>query len=115
MPRFTLPILAVLAVSPAASADIVGAWQIHGSVFFNSVDTICHFKPGDGQAILATCEYYGKIENFTPANVQGGKVSWSWDAHRAVLNFDATMTSDTAMKGKITVQGVTGSFTATKL
>ncbi len=107
--------LAALAVSPAASADIIGAWKIHGSVFFNAVDTICHFKNADGgPGVEATCEYYGKLENFTPATIDGAKVGWSWDAHQAVLAFQGTLTSDTAMKGEIKVRGFSGSFTATK-
>jgi hypothetical protein len=104
---------AIFAVSPAASAEIIGAWKIHGSVFFNAVDTTCHFK-ADGPGVVATCEYYGKLENFTQATIAGNKVGWSWDAHQAVLAFQGTLTSDTAMKGEIIVRGFTGSFTATK-
>ncbi len=107
--------LLALVVSPAVqAADIVGAWKIHGSVFFNAVDTICHFKPGDNEGIVATCEYEGAPGAFTPATVTDKTVTWSWDARQAVLEFQGTFTSDTAMKGDIKVRGVTGSFTAVK-
>ncbi len=111
-------VLAVLiAISPvaAASADIIGVWKIHGSVFFNAVDTICHFKAEDSGVTVA-CENYGQTGAFTPVTIAGNKVGWSWDAGpgRAILAFQAAMTSDTAMKGEIKVQGFSGSFTATK-
>jgi len=98
---------------PAMAADIVGAWDIHGSVFFNAVDTTCLFK-ADGGGIAATCENDGKPGDFTPATVAGGKVSWSWNAGPAVLVFDGIFASDTLLKGKIAVRGFSGSFTATK-
>jgi hypothetical protein len=112
---FALALLA-LVVSPVAhAADIVGAWKIHGSVFFNAVDTICHFKAAEsGGGIVATCEYYGVPGDYTPATVTDKTAAWSWDAKQAVLAFQASFTSDTAMKGEIKVRGVTGSFTATK-
>ena len=106
-----------LVLSPVASAaNIIGAWKIHGSVFFNAVDTICHFKQGDGEGagIVATCEYDGEPGAYTPAAVTDRSVGWSWDARQAVLAFQASFTSDTAMKGEIKVKGFTGSFTAVK-
>ncbi len=98
----------------AATADIAGAWQIHGSVFFNAVDTICHFKSAE-TGVTATCESDGVLGPFTPAEINGQKVIWSWDSGPAVLTFEATLTSDTTMKGDITVRGFSGGFTATKL
>ena len=97
----------------ARAADIVGAWTIHGSVFFNDVDTTCLFKD-EGGGISATCENDGKPGDFTPATVGSGQVAWSWNAGPAILTFDGAFTSDTAIKGKITVRGFTGRFTATK-
>jgi hypothetical protein len=97
----------------ARAADIIGAWDIHGSVFFNAVDTTCLFK-AEGGGIAATCENDGKPGDYTPATVVGGKVSWSWNAGPAVLAFDGAFTSDGVIKGKITVRGFTGSFTATR-
>ena len=104
---------ALTAGTTARAADIVGAWTIHGSVFFNDVDTTCLFK-GEGSAISATCENDGKPGDFTPATVGGGKVAWSWNAGPAVLAFAGAFTSDTVIKGEITVRGFTGRFTATK-
>lgn len=107
--------LAILSISPPLhAADIVGAWKIHGSVFFNAVDTICHFKGEDGGGVSATCENNGNLGPFTPADVTDRTVAWSWDAGPAVLAFQAALTSDTAMKGEIKVRGFTGSFVATK-
>jgi hypothetical protein len=97
----------------ARAAEIVGAWAVHGSVFFNAVDTTCLFKAQDG-GIAATCENDGKPGDYTPATVAGGKVSWNWNAGPAVLAFDGAFTSDTVIKGRITVRGFSGSFTATK-
>ena len=97
----------------ARAADIVGAWTIHGSVFFNAVDTTCLFKD-EGGDISATCENDGKPGEFTPATVAGGKVAWSWNAGPAVLTFAGALSSDTVIKGEITVRGFTGKFTATK-
>ena len=112
--KFAAIAAAALVFSAAArGADIIGAWVIHGSVFFNAVDTTCLFK-AEGGGIAATCENDGKPGAYTPAIVAGGKVSWGWDAGPAVLAFDGAFTSDTAMKGKITVRGFAGSFTATK-
>ena len=106
--------LAMLCIGGTAGAtDIAGAWQIHGSVFFNAVDTVCLFK-SEGDAVTATCENDGKPGAYTPATVANGKVAWNWDSGPAVLSFQATMTSATAMKGEITVRGFTGKFTATK-
>lgn len=99
--------------STAQAADIIGAWTIHGSVFFNAVDTTCLFK-AEGSGIAATCENDGKPGDYTPATVAGGKVSWSWNAGPAILAFDGVFTSDTVIKGKIAVRGFTGSFTGTK-
>lgn len=107
--------LFVIGFSPSVrAADIVGAWKIHGSVFFNAVDTICHFKRDDAGAVTATCEYDGVPGAFTPAVMTDKTVAWSWDARQAVLDFKAAFTSDTAMKGDIKVRGFTGSFTAIK-
>jgi len=97
----------------ARAADLVGAWTIHGSVFFNAVDTTCLFK-AEGDGIAATCENDGKPGDYTPAKVTGRRVSWSWNAGPAVLAFDGAFTSDTVIKGKITVRSFTGSFTTTK-
>jgi hypothetical protein len=104
---------ALLFSSTAGAADIVGAWDIHGSVFFNAVDTTCLFK-AQGDGFAATCENDGKPGDYTPATVAGRKVSWNWNAGPAVLSFDGVFTSDLAIKGKIAVRGFTGSFTATK-
>jgi hypothetical protein len=98
---------------PASAADIVGAWQIRGSVFFNAVVTICHFRAQDS-GIGATCESDGALGPFTPATVDGRQVAWSWDSGPAVLTFHGTLTSDTTMKGDIKVRGFTGDFTATR-
>jgi hypothetical protein len=97
----------------ARAADIVGDWQIHGSVFFNAVDTLCHFKR-DGDGIVGTCDVDGKPGAFTPVTIADRRVEWSWDPGPALLTFQATLTSDTAMKGDIKVRGFTGSFTAAK-
>ncbi len=106
-------VLSLMVASTAHAADVTGAWKIDGSVFFNSVDTTCHFKK-DGDAVLGTCENDSGLGEFTPVTIAGPKISWSWNPGPALLRFDATLTSDTAMKGKITVRGFTGSFTATK-
>jgi hypothetical protein len=104
----------VLATGPAAgAADIAGAWQIHGSVFFNAVDTICHFKT-DGAGVVGTCEVDGAPGAYTPVTLSDRGVTWSWNPGPAVLTFEATLTSDTTMKGAIKVRGFTGSFTGTK-
>ena len=95
------------------AADITGAWKVSGSVFFNSVDTTCHFKK-DGNAILATCENDSGPGTYTPATVDGAKIVWSWDAGPAVLTFQATLTSDSSMKGTIEVRGFTGTFEAVR-
>jgi hypothetical protein len=113
MKAATIVLAALTVGNVARAADIVGAWTIHGSVFFNDVDTTCLFKD-EGGGISATCENDGKPGDFTPAAVGGGKVAWSWNAGPAVLTFDGAFTSDTAIKGKITVRGFTGKFTATK-
>jgi hypothetical protein len=106
--------LAALAFGNVAqAADIVGAWTIDGSVFFNAVDTTCLFK-GEGGGISATCENDGKPGEFTPATVAGSKVVWSWNSGPAVLTFTGVLASDTVMKGEIKVRGFTGKFTATK-
>ena len=109
----TVAAIALVFSNTARAADIVGAWAIHGSVFFNAVDTTCLFK-AEGDGIAATCENDGKPGDYTPASVAGRKVSWSWNSGPAVLTFDGALTSDTAIKGKISVRGFTGSFTATK-
>jgi hypothetical protein len=114
---FVKPALVAFAVltagNVAQAADIVGAWTIHGSVFFNAVDTTCLFK-AEGGGIAATCENDGKPGEFTPATIAGGKVSWSWNSGPAVLTFAGAFKSDTVIKGEITVRGFTGTFTATK-
>jgi hypothetical protein len=114
---FVKPAIVALAVltagNAARAADIVGAWDLHGSVFFNAVDTTCLFK-AEGDSIAATCENDGKPGEFTPATVAGSKVAWSWNSGPAVLAFAGAFISDTKIKGEITVRGFTGSFTATK-
>jgi hypothetical protein len=116
MKRLVLAPLALSLLSvcpPAGAADIVGAWQIHGSVFFNAVDTICHFRREES-GVTATCESDGVLGPFTPATISGGQVVWSWDAGPAILTFEAKLTSDATMKGEIKVRGFTGGFTATR-
>jgi hypothetical protein len=108
-----LAAIALVFSNTAQAADIVGAWTIHGSVFFNAVDTTCLFK-AEGDGFAATCENDGSPGEYTPVTMAGGKVSWSWNAGPAVLAFDGAFTSDTAIKGRIAVRGFTGSFTATK-
>ena len=112
--KWLAPIFLSWAVAGMAhAADITGAWKIDGSVFFNSIKTTCHFKK-DGDTVLGTCENDSGLGEFTPVTINGPKVFWSWNPGPALLSFDATLTSDAAMKGKITVRGFTGSFTATK-
>jgi hypothetical protein len=107
-------LLAASVSQPPGAAIVAGAWQIHGSVFFNAVDTICHFKDDAGMT-TATCESDGVLGPFTAATIKGAEVVWSWDSGPAVLTFDARLTSATSMKGEIRVRGFSGSFTATKL
>lgn len=104
---------ALVAAGPASGADLVGAWTIHGSVFFNAVDTVCLFK-GDEGTVTATCENDGTPGTYTPATLTDRKVAWRWDAGPAVLVFQGVFVSDTVIKGEITVRGFTGKFTATK-
>jgi hypothetical protein len=107
-------ILATLAFGgPALGADIVGAWTIHGSVFFNAVDTVCLFK-GENGAVMATCENDGKPGVYAPATLTDRKVAWNWDAGPAVLAFQGAFVSDTIITGELAVRGFTGKFTATK-
>jgi hypothetical protein len=101
------------AVSAQAQTPVVGAWKIDGSVFFNSVDTTCHFKQ-EGITILGTCENEKGPGEYTPVTLDGAKIRWSWNPGPALLTFDAILTSATTMKGKILVRGFTGSFEATK-
>jgi hypothetical protein len=110
---FALVFLAFLALPAHAAEGLPGAWKIDGSVFFNSVDTTCHFKQ-EGTTILATCENDQGPGEYMPVALDGAKVKWSWNPGEALLTFDATMTSATTMKGKILVRGFTGSFKATK-
>ncbi len=117
MKRLVLAPLALSLLSvcpPAGAADIVGAWQIHGSVFFNAVDTICHFRREES-GVTATCESDGVLGPFTPAMVSHDKVEWSWDSGPAVLTFQAKLQSDSTMTGEIKVRGFTGDFKARKL
>jgi hypothetical protein len=120
MMKSLLLAIAAISIAPVASADIIGTWKIHGSVFFNGVDTICHFKADDHNqgtpGVAVGCENYGQVGEFRPVTITGNKVAWDWDAGpgRAILTFQAALTSDTAMKGDIKVQGFSGSFTATK-
>ena len=105
--------LTVLLNGTVHAAELTGAWKLDGSVFFNSVDTTCHFKK-EGEALLATCENEQGPGAYTPVTIAGNQVTWSWDPGPAVLTFQGTLTSDTAMKGKIKVRGFTGSFEASK-
>jgi hypothetical protein len=105
MKRLQLASAAVLVVLPAslalparaADADISGDWKIDGSVFF-----------------VGTCDNESGPGEYTPVTISGAKVNWSWNPGPALLTFDATLTSAIAMKGKITVRGFSGSFTATR-
>jgi hypothetical protein len=97
----------------AADADVTGDWKIDGSVFFNDIKTTCHFKK-TGDSTVGTCDNDAGPGEYTPVTISGGKVGWSWNPGPALLTFDAALTSATAMKGKITVRGFSGSFTATK-
>ncbi len=107
-------ILAGLALAGAAAADpLLGTWSIVGEVFGNDVETICTFG-GSPPAVTATCTADNRTAPATRATVDGDKVTWDWDAGRAVLTFKGTLTSDAAMKGVIRVSFATGSFTAKK-
>ncbi len=50
----------------ARAADVIGALTLHGSEFFNAVDTTCIFKEQEG-GIAATCENDGKSGACVPA------------------------------------------------
>ncbi len=113
MKGLALAALAVALSSAAKAADITGAWKLSGSVFFNAVNTTCHFKK-DGNAVLATCENDQGPGAYTPATIVGDRITWSWDPGPAVLTFRGALTSDTTMTGEIKVRGFTGSFEATK-
>lgn len=108
-----LVLMALASANTASAADPVGAWNIHGSVFFNAVDTTCLFKNESG-AITATCENDGKPGAYTPVTLTDKKIAWNWDAGPAVLAFEGAFVSDTVIKGEITVRGFTGRFTATR-
>jgi hypothetical protein len=105
---------AALSVSGAAFADdAVGAWKITGDVVGNAVNTTCTIA-GAADKATASCTADGKAGPAAPAKISGKDVSWDWDAGQATLTFKGTVDTPKTMKGDIEVQGVTGSFTATK-
>lgn len=106
---------AAMAFSGAAFADgVSGAWKVSGDVVGNAIDATCTFA-GAGDKLTAACGGAdGKAGAPAPVKVSGKDVSWDWDAGQAVLTFKGKLDSDKSMKGDIEVQGVTGSFTATK-
>jgi hypothetical protein len=108
-----LAIAAVLFSGAAFADDLAGAWKISGDVVGNAIDAVCTFA-GSGDKTTASCVGQSGPGAAAPVKIADKSVTWVWDAGEATLTFKGTMDTPKSMKGDIEVQGVTGSFTATK-
>lgn len=113
--------LAVLSIAPllaveARAADLSGDWKIEGEVSGYAVTPVCTLKQQDNK-LTGGCK---SDQNDSPlkGEVDGQKVTWQYEVdyngEKYTLQWSATLESDTAMKGTISVGGGEGAFTAKK-
>lgn len=102
-----------VSAAPFSAADVIGSWKLSGSVLFNTLDTVCHFRL-DGDAVWATCDDANGPGAWIQAKVAHDIIAWKWKVGPEVLGFHGTLTSETTMKGRIASGGVFGRFIATR-
>jgi len=114
--KFLLPLL-TLAVVPVF-ADVSGTWNVEGDIAGNPVVAACTLKQEEAKLSGACKSELGNSE--LTGSVDTDKVKWQYDIEfqgtKYTLVFAATVESETAMKGTVTVASGEGDgpFTAKK-
>jgi hypothetical protein len=126
--KSTLISFAVLAstlIASSANADVSGPWRVSGKLASFAFTLNCDFKP-DGAALGGVCVdastndpkvASGKSHPLTAGNVDGDKVSWTYQSSFLLTKFNVTfkgVQSGDRMSGTMTAQGHDGAFTASR-
>ena len=106
----------LLLTLPAAAADISGTWKLEGNIADVRINRVCTIKQA-GAKLTGACKNQMNELPLT-GEVSGNNATWSYDAdyqgQKLTLVFKGALEADTAIKGSITTEGASGSFTATK-
>jgi hypothetical protein len=111
--------------SPAAAADVAGAWHVAGKVGTFAFTLTCTFKP-QGARLGGVCVdgstnnpkiATGRAHPISAGSVDGDKVSWTYQSNFLLTKFNVTYAGVQAgdrMSGAFHIQGHEGTFTATR-
>ncbi|HEY5409382.1 MAG TPA: hypothetical protein VIJ94_01525 [Caulobacteraceae bacterium] len=109
----------------ANAADVTGAWKVTISVADMTFHAVCNFTQAGG-ALTGTCMPSDPAPDGAPApkpspvtgKVDGSNVAFGYDITFSDmplhLDYTGTLSSDTAMAGKLSVAGMDGTFTGAK-
>jgi hypothetical protein len=106
-------------VSPVGPASVAGTWNLSTNVQGNTGTPTCTLKQ-EAEKLTGTCTGPNDTQSEVTGEVNETKLTFryniEWEGTPLTLVFNATLESDTSMKGTIEVQpmGVPGEFTATK-
>jgi len=109
---------ALFASSPALAQDLTGAWTVSSSVGTTPITVACALAQ-TGEVLTGTCTPAGGTAGpaFT-GSVKGSHARWGYDVtfrgQPSHVGFEADITSDTAMKGVLTLGTRPNAFTAVK-
>ncbi len=116
MKRLLLSAVVLLASTAAHAADMAGTWDVDGAVYGNPVKYSCAFTQ-DGDALTGTA-HLGDKDYAVTGSTKDKAATWQFEVEYngapLTIVFNGTLTSDTAIAGKIAVAGVEGEFTGTK-
>jgi hypothetical protein len=104
-------LLLIVSVFPAVAADITGKWSIDGSMNGNPISFDCTFEQKE-HTVTGSCKGYDLASPVTGA-VSGEGIRFSIVYNFAGVPYTCTytgrLTSDTELKGSVTVAGIDGS------
>ncbi len=108
--------LFALVTLPLMAADASGTWKLEGDIAGVHISRVCTFKQSENK-LTGSCKNQANDLPLT-GSVKDKSITWSYDAdyqgQKVTLDFKGQFESDTAIKGSIETQGVSGSFTANK-
>ena len=116
MRRLLMSLALAAITTDAHAANLAGTWDVDGSVYGNAVKYTCALQQ-DGDTLTGKAHMDDKDYAVT-GTTKDQAATWQFDVEYngapLTLVFSGTLSSDTAIKGKIAVAGVEGEFTDAK-
>jgi hypothetical protein len=122
---FALFMVALVAAASSAEAQVEGPWRVSGKVASFAFTLNCDFK-SDGGRLGGVCVDAstsdpkvapGKSHTLTAGQIDGDKVSWTYQSSFLLSKFDVTykgVLSGGKITGTLSARGHEGPFTAVK-